>query len=192
MIDAGLKRFARIAIFFACAGALQFCFLNPQPEPPGDKVGMTGGRTGGTGGAAGAGPGVGGGGRAGGGGASIDPGRDGGVTPPPPSDAGSSVDADGDVSSDGAVDARGPAGDAPGVDADGEVPGADAVGPDAPSLDAPGSDAQSGDVTDENDGHRDAPDDEGRVDSASHDASHEADAATSNDGAQVDAFDGRD
>jgi hypothetical protein len=46
-----LKHYLRLAIFLAFAVAAQFCFLNPQPEPPaGDKrttgAGGTGGRSG--------------------------------------------------------------------------------------------------------------------------------------------------
>jgi hypothetical protein len=60
---AGLRHYAKLAVLLAFASAAQFCFLNPQPEPPASDRATGGGATGG-----GAGPTGGTGGTGGGGG----------------------------------------------------------------------------------------------------------------------------
>ena len=171
MSDVDRKRFARFAVFFACAGALQFCLLNPQPEPP-DKADPTsgGGGAGGSGGGADAGV----------GGSPIDPARDASI--PPRSDAASAADVRADVGLD--IDAPGedvlsPDADEPALDAD--APGDET---DAPGGDTPGADVE--DATGEPDGHDDAHVDQMGADSGTRDASSEPDAAAPNDVASSD------
>jgi len=113
---------ARFAAFLAFAVTVQFCFLNPQPEPPADNTSCpacgTAGRgptTGGSGGSAGAGT--------GGGGGSlppIDPGND---AAPRDGATGSSDAATDRGSADGADDATDGGGDEPDTD-DGAQDGA--------------------------------------------------------------------
>jgi len=122
-MGARLKHHARLAVFLAFAAGAQFCFLNPQPEPPaGDRGTTTGSGSGGTTTTGGSGGGGGSGGSAGGG-PPINPGADGGIVIPPVPDASRAdivVGGDGaslDVGADAPPDA--------GADGDGDEPGVD-------------------------------------------------------------------
>ncbi len=121
MKGAGLEHHAKWAVLLGFAAAIQFCVLNPQPEPPnsGTGTGTTGGSTaGGTGGSGGTGGG------GGAGGTGIDPRHDGG--PITTADAGRVLDA----RSDGAADAFT---DATSADGDGSTDDDAPTGADVPS-----------------------------------------------------------
>ena len=110
---AGLKQYARLAIFLAIAGAAQFCLLNPQPEPPpADHTRCPPCLAGGAGGA------TGGGGTAGTGGTGAPP----PINPENP-DGGRGTDAaTGDAASDPATDAGLPDGEDDATEGGGDEP----------------------------------------------------------------------